>query len=58
MKTAMSPLTGDRLDLRPAELTAEEATELRRYASRNGFSMPISQYERGLYAAEGQEPPA
>ena len=57
MKTANSPLTGDRLDLRPKELTAEEATQRRRYASRNGFAMPISQYERDLYAAKGQEPP-
>lgn len=52
-----SPLTGDHLDLQPKELTAEEATRLRRYASRKGWTMPISQYERDLYAAKGQEPP-
>jgi hypothetical protein len=57
MKTATSPLTGDRLDLRPVELTAEQATRLRRYASRDDYAMPISQYERDLYAAKGQEPP-
>jgi hypothetical protein len=57
MKTATSPLTGDRLDLRPVELTAEQATRLRRCSSRDGYAMPISQYERELYAAKGQEPP-
>jgi len=46
-----SSLTDDRLDLRPVELTAEEATQRRMYASRNGFEMPVSQYERNLYAA-------
>lgn len=57
MKSATSPLTGDALDLRPVELSAAQATELRRFASRNGRQMPISQYERDLYAAEGLEPP-
>lgn len=57
MKSAISPLTGDELELRPVSLSAQQATELRRYASRNGRPMPISQHERELYAAEGLEPP-
>ena len=48
-----SPLTGDELVLRPVELTAAQATQLRLRAFRNGRIMPISQYERDLYAAEG-----
>lgn len=52
-----SPLTGDELVLRPVELTAAQATQLRLRASRNGRIMPISQYEQDLYAAEGLEPP-
>lgn len=57
MKSAKSPLTGDELQLRPVSLSTQQATELRLYASRNGRPMPISQYERALYAAEGLEPP-
>ena len=40
------------------KLTAEEATQRRRYASRNGFAMPISQYERDLYAARARNRPS
>jgi hypothetical protein len=58
MKSATSPLTSDELELRPVNLSAQQATELRRHASRNGRPMPISQHERDLYAAEGLEPPA
>lgn len=57
MKSATSPLTGDALDLRPVQLSAAQATELRRQASRDGRQIPVSQYERDLYAAEGLEPP-
>lgn len=57
MRTAISPLTEDRLELRPVAITAEEATELRHYASRNGWEMPVSQLERDLYAARGLKPP-
>jgi hypothetical protein len=57
MKDGTSPLTGDDLDLRRVLLTAEQATQLRRYASRHGRVMPISQYERELYAARGVAPP-
>ncbi len=53
-----TPLIGDELELRPVSLSAQQATELRRYASRNGRPMPIAQYERDLYAAAGLEPPA
>jgi hypothetical protein len=58
MRTATSPLTSDRLELRPVPITAEEATHLRHYASRGNWKMPVSQLERDLYAAQGQEPPA
>lgn len=58
MKSATSPLTGDDLALRQVKMSAQQATSLRRYASRNGRQMPVSQYERELYAAEGLEPPA
>jgi hypothetical protein len=57
VKSATSPLTGDALDLRPVQLSAAEATELRRNASRHGRQVPISQYERDLYAAEALQPP-
>jgi hypothetical protein len=57
MKSTTSPLTGDALDLRPVRLSAAQATELRRHASRNGRQVPVSQHERDLYAAEGLEPP-
>ena len=52
-----SCLAGDELVLRPIELTAVQATRLRRRASRNGWTMPMSQYEQDLYAAAGLEPP-
>ena len=42
MKSATSPLTSDELELRPVNLSAQQATELRRHASRNGRPMPIS----------------
>ncbi|CQD02076.1 hypothetical protein BN970_00007 [Mycolicibacterium conceptionense] len=58
MKTATSPLTGDSLRLEPVTITAEEATQLRHYASRGAWKMPVSQLERDLYAAKGMEPPA
>ena len=57
MRPVTSPLTGDELVLRPVELTAAQATQLRLRASRTGRIMSISQYERDLYAAEGLEPP-
>ena len=57
MKTATSALTSDKLDLQPASITAEEATELRRNASRGGWKMPVSQLERDLYAEKGLQPP-
>ena len=57
MRTAISPLTSDNLELRPVSITAEEATQLRYYASRSGWKMPVSQLERDLYAARGIEPP-
>lgn len=47
-----SPLSGDELELRPVSLSAEQATELRRYASRKGRPMPISRYELDLYTAK------
>lgn len=56
-ESATSPLTSDNLDLRPVPMTADQATQLRRYASRNGREMPVSEHERDLYAAEGLEPP-
>lgn len=52
-----SCLTGDELVLRRIELTAAQATRLRRRASRNCWTMPMSQSERDLYAAAGLEPP-
>ncbi len=55
--SALSALRGDELVLRPVELTAAQATQLRISASRTGRNLPISQYERNLYAAEGLEPP-
>lgn len=58
MNSAASPLTGDELVLRRVSLSAQQATELRRYASRNGWPMPVSPYERDLYPVEGLEPPA
>jgi hypothetical protein len=57
MRTAMSPLTSDKMELRPVAITAEEATQLRHYASRGSWKMPVSQLERDLYAAKGLEPP-
>lgn len=45
-------------ELRSVSLSAQQATELRRYASRNGRPMPISQHECDLYATDGREPPA
>jgi hypothetical protein len=51
------PLMGDELILRPVELSAAQATQLRLYASRKGRKMPISQYERDRYSDEGLEPP-
>ena len=57
MKEVTSSLTGDDLDLRPVPLTAEQATQLRHYASRHSRVMPISQRERDQYAAQGIEPP-
>jgi hypothetical protein len=57
MRTAASPLTNDKMELRPVPITAEEATQLRHYASRGGWKMPVSQLERDLYAAKGLEPP-
>jgi hypothetical protein len=57
MRTAISSLTGDNLELQPVSITAEEATQLRHYASRNGWKMPVSDLERDLYAARGLEPP-
>lgn len=56
-KSATSPLTSDKLDLRPVSMTADQTTQLRRYAARNGRQMPVSEHERHLYAAEGLEPP-
>lgn len=57
METEVSPLTNDKMELRPVLITAEEATDLRHYASRGGWKMPVSQLERDLYAAKGLEPP-
>lgn len=55
--TVTTPLTDDELVLRPVELSAAQATQLRLYASRNGREMPISQYEGDRYSDEGLEPP-
>lgn len=57
MKTAISPLTNENLEFRRVAITPEEATQLRRYVSRNGWEMPVSDLERDLYAARRQEPP-
>lgn len=57
MRTAISPLTSDDLELQPVSITAEEATQLRHYASRSGWKMPVSQLEYDLYAARGLKPP-
>lgn len=57
MRTAISPLTSDNLELQRVSITAEEATQLRHYASRSGWKMPVSELERDLYAARGLEPP-
>jgi hypothetical protein len=57
MRTAISPLTSDNLELQRVSITAEEATRLRHYASRSDWKMPVSQLERDLYAARGLEPP-
>jgi hypothetical protein len=52
-----SPLTSDKIELNEVPITAEEATRLRRYASQGNWKMPVSQYERNLYAARGLRPP-
>ena len=55
--SATSPLTGDELDLSPVKMFALQATQLRLYASRSGWRMPISPYEHELYVAEGLKLP-
>ena len=57
MRTATSPLTSEELEFQRVAITAEEATQLRHYASRGGWQMPVSRLERDLYAARGLEPP-
>lgn len=45
------------LSLRPVDLTAEEATANRQRASELiGKPLPVSEYERELYRAEGKSP--
>ena len=54
----MSALTEGILYLRRVTLTADEATAARHRSEQiQGRRQPVSQYERGLYEAEGRTPP-
>lgn len=51
-------LVDDELSPRPVTMTAHEATAARKKSEDIcGISLPVSLYERGLYEAEGLDPP-
>ena len=51
-------MVDDELSPRPVVHTAEEATALRKESEAVlGTNLLVSNYERGLYAAEGKAPP-